>query len=241
VKAAQVPFVKYFDLVTVHNENLYNLVINDYGIKKEKVYKMQQGVPLSIFDLSKYDLKKTRKELGLEGKKVIGYQGHLSRASDLEPILKIFKETSKNIDNMVLLVVGGGTRYEEYVQQAKDMGIQNIKFTGYVPPERCAELVAMSDACIVYYQRTEGNKYRSSMKMREYLAMGKPVICNSFADLETFKEYSYQFNNDNEAEQAFRKALKPDKRGLKGQKFVVENMAWDKVASGLLQRIKAIS
>ncbi|MFH1210768.1 MAG: glycosyltransferase [archaeon] len=241
IKATQVPSIKYFDLVTVHNENLYNLVTSEYKIRKDKVYKMEQGVPLNIFDPKKYDLKRTREELGLTNKKVIGYQGHLSRSSDLEPILKIFKEASKNIDNMILLVIGGGVKYKKYVQMAKEMGIENIRFTNFVKPERAAELVAISDVCIVYYPRIEANKYRASMKLREYLAMEKPVICNSFADLERFKEYTYQFDKDEEATEAFKKALNPDKRETKGYKFVTENMSWEMIAKGLLQRISSIS
>jgi glycosyltransferase involved in cell wall biosynthesis len=241
VKAVQVPAIKHFDLVTVHNENLYNLVTNEYKIKKEKVYRIEQGVPFEIFDKNKYDAKKTRKELGIDDKKVIVYTGHLSRSSDLEPILSIFKETSKKIDNMLLLVVGGGVKYEGYAEMAKQMGIENINFTGFVKAEKAAEYVNAGDACIVYYPKTEGNKYRSSMKLREYLAMGKPVICNSFADLERFKEYTYQFSNDNEAEEAFRKALQPDKREAKGQKYIEENMNWKKVAEKIVERIKAIT
>jgi len=127
------------------------------------------------------------------------------------------------------------------VKNAKERGIENIKFTNYLPPERCAELMAASDACIVYYPKTEGNKYRSSMKLREYLAMGKPVICNSFADLENFKKYTYQFDKDEEAEEAFKKALKPDKREIKGQKFVRENMSWEKIGQNIAERIRTIS
>lgn len=240
VKAVQLPFIKYFDLVTVHNKNLHDLVIYDYKIDREKVHKIEQGVPLEIFNGKKYDSKKTRKELGLENKKVIVYTGHLSRASDLEPILSIFKEVSKKIDNMMLLVVGGGVKYEEYKELAKDMAIENIKFTGWATAEESAKYVNAGDACIVYYPRTEGNKYRSSMKMREYLAMGKPVICNSYADLENFKQYTYQFRDDEKAEEAFKKALKPDGREKKGQRYVIENMAWKKVAESILQRTKKI-
>jgi len=227
----QDPFIKYFDLITVHNDELYKRLTEKLKIPKEKIYRIEQGVRFDIFDKDKYKKKKS-------DYKTIVYTGHLSRTSDLDYILLIFSELSKK-EKMKFIVVGGGIKLEKYKKLARKLDIKNIEFTGYVLPEKTAEFISKADACIVHYPEIEANKYRASMKIREYLAMEKPAVCNSFGDLKKFKKYTYQFNskNLNEAVQICFKALKSDGREKSGYKYVRENMSWDKIAKGIVKRI----
>lgn len=235
IEKFQDPFVKYFDLVTVHNDELYKRVTQKLNIPREKVYRIEQGVRLDIFDKDKYKKKKTNE-------KIIVYTGHLSRASDLDYILLIFSELSKRYKYLKFNIVGGGVKLENYKKKARKLGIKRIEFTGYLPPEKVAEQVSQADACIVYYPETEANKYRSSMKVREYLAMEKPVICNDFADLKNFEGYTYQFryNDMDGALKTCLKALKSDGREKKGYLFVKKNMSWSKVALGITEKIEKL-
>lgn len=233
IEKFQDPFVNYFDMVTVHNDELYKRITQKLNIPKEKVYRIEQGVRLDIFDKNKYKKMKARE-------KTIVYAGHLSRASDLDYILLIFSELSKKHEDLKFNIIGGGIRLEAYKKKVEKLGIKKIGFTGYLPPEKVAEQVSQADVCIVYYPETEANKYRSSMKVREYLAMEKPVICNYFADLRNFEKYTYQFrSNDMEgALKACLRALKPDGREKKGYLFVKENMSWSKIAFGIVEKIE---
>ena len=58
-------------------------------------------------------------------------------------------------------------------------------------------------------------------------------------DLKKFKKYTYQFNSKdlNEDVQACFKALKSDGREKLGYKYVRENMSWEKIAKGIVERI----
>ena len=169
------------------------------------------------------------------------FTGHLNASSYLEEILKAFKLTSIKRKNINLIVIGDGYKSPAYKRMAKKLNI-NAKFLGYISDQnKIASHIAASDACAVYYPNTIGNRYRCSMKLREYLAMGKPTACNDFGDLKRFKKYTYMSStNDIEgfSEQISKALFKPDKRELSGMSYVRKNLSWDSVINGILEKIK---
>lgn len=241
IRLLQEPFVKYFDLVLVHNPNLYKYVNKKLKVPKNKILQIEQAVDIEIF--KKLDKEKLRKEWRYESdEKLIVYTAHISPAAFLEEIFMMFKETLKDVKAR-LIVVGGGPKLKEYKQLAQKMGIgKNVNFTGYVEDiNKVVKYLNIADACVVYYPETEANEYRCSMKLREYLAVGVPTVCNSFADLARFDDYTYHFETDDM--KSFKKAMiaaltKPDGRELKGMKFVRDNMSWETVAKTIAERIR---
>jgi len=239
IKILQEPFVRYFDLVMVHNPKLYKYVNKKLKVPKKKILQIEQAVDIELF--KKLDKVKTRKELGYsKDEKLIVYTAHISPAAFLEEIFMMFKEVSKDV-NAKLVVVGSGPKLKEYKELAMNMNIK-VDFTGYVEDiNNVVKYLNIADACVVYYPETEANEYRCSMKLREYLAVGVPTVCNSFADLARFDDYTYNFETDNL--KSFKRAMiealaKPDGRELKGMKFIKNNMSWETVAKKIAERIK---
>jgi len=243
MKIVQRPFLKYFDLILVHNENLFHLVTEKLGLPKNKVLQIEQGVDLEIFK-SLENKKEIRKNLGYENKeKLLVYTGHLNVASHLKDILEAFKLIINQDKNIKLIIVGGGPDVKYYKNLVKEMGLENfVDMTGYIDSqEKITQYLNIADACVVYYPAEDFNKYRCSMKLREYLAVGIPAVCNNFGDLSNFKEYTYSFNTGDM--QAFKKMISkaiygPDGREKKGKEFVKSNMSWDSITKKIDERIK---
>lgn len=177
--------------------------------------------------------KNLRRKLRLENKHVIIYAAHLNIATDLEPIRHAFEFVSAEIRDCKLLVVGGGPRQRYYEKKVEGMGLQrNVIFTGYVDKELFPSYIALGDVCVVYYENKLANFYRTSMKLREYLAIKKRVACNDVGELKQFGEYTYQTISD---VQDFANKIADvmisggDKRELKGYKFVRQKYSWEKI------------
>ena len=174
-------------------------------------------------------------------KKRLIFTGHLNASSYLGEILDAFKLASMKKKNIELVVIGDGYKKTAYEKIAKRLGI-DVKFLGYLSNQDIiARHIAFSDAGIVYYPETLGNKYRCSMKLREYLAMGKPAVCNDFGDLKRFKKYAYMSKTGDIkafSGQIIKALFRPDKRELKGMAYVRSNLSWNAVVENMLKKVQ---
>ncbi len=232
-KHIQSLFSKKFDLIFVHNAELMKRVQQDFGIKKEKLFLRDQGVDLDVFKPMR---------IARQGrKKRLIFTGHLNASSYLGEILNAFKLASMNKKNIELIVIGDGYKKTAYEKTARKLGI-DVKFLGYISNQDViARHIASSDAGVVYYPETLGNKYRCSMKLREYLAMGKPAACNDFGDLKRFKKYTYMSRTGDIkafSGQIIKALFRPDKRELMGMSYVRSNLSWNAIVENMLEKIQ---
>lgn len=197
-KAVQAPFPRIFDLVTYHNDNLKKHAISDFKVEENKLYRLDQGVDFDVFDyLLEVDKKLLLDKYKIRDSKLIVYTAHLNIASDLDAILEAFSLVTKKVNNVKLLIVGGGPMLQYFRELAERFGVQdNVIFTGYVSSDEVARISKIADLCIVFYKNKKANFFRTSMKIRENLAMGKNVVCNDVGDLKEFKNYTYQTLTD---------------------------------------------
>lgn len=238
-KFIQRPFPKFFDIVTYHNKNLREFITKDLKVSQEKLYKLDQGVDFDIFNLDKYKSKKESKE------KILVYAGHLNIASNLDDILEAFKIVLEKRDDVKLIITGGGPLEIHFKKIAKKLNLgDKVSFTGFLPKtEKIAEYISKADICLVYYKDNLVNRYRCSMKLREYLAMEKIVVCNKVGELVNFKSYTYQSNNSvrDFAERILEVLNKRiDKRAKKGRDFVLRNYSWEIIGKKFNKKLHEI-
>lgn len=188
----QQPFVKYFDLVTYHNDLLADYIGDTFGVDKKRLYQLSQGVDLNLFHTGAGDAA-LRNRFPAD-KKIVLYTGHLNVASDLEPVLGAMKIVQASVD-CTFIVAGGGPDEKRFRQLAKDMGV-NVSFTGLISHTQAASYMAIADVCLVYYRPVHVNAFRCSMKLREGLAMGKTVVTNDVGELPQFAPFTVQTSSD---------------------------------------------
>lgn len=227
----QEPFPQFFDAITVHNDNLRDFLIKEWKIPGQKIHSLPQGIDLELLDGKNIDCD-LRKKLGLEGRHIITFTAHLDVSTDIKPILEAIKIVREKIENCTLLVAGRGPYQKSFEKLAKNMGLEsNVIFTGPFEIELLPSYIALGDACIVYYQDRMANHYRTSMKLREYLAMKKPVACNDIGDLRQFKEYTYQSKTDvrDFADKIIEALICKSNRPAEGYNHVIQNFSWEKI------------
>lgn len=249
IRAIQSPFPKRCDLVTYHNDYLYKHISKNFKVSDEKMYKLDQGVDLDIFNpLASFDretIEKLQANMNLKDGYLVVYTANLNIACDLDCILDAIKSVISRNPAIKLLVVGGGPLLKYYKNMAVNMNLRNnVFFTGYVKVQDVPKYINIANMCIVYYRDKRVNYYRSSMKLREYLAMGKKVVCNDVGDLKLFEDYTYQTSSNLED---FAQTIadvveqEPDKRVKAGQRFIENNYSWDAIGQEFNRKLESIA
>ena len=64
--------------------------------------------------------------------------------------------------------------------------VSNLHFLGKKPYDRLPEYGAQFDAAIIPYRMSHHVKHINPLKLREYLAMGKPVVAVSIPEIDRF-------------------------------------------------------
>jgi len=243
-KLSQELFLPLADLHTYHHPNLLSYLTKDIKISPQKTYQLKQGVNLKIFDeeLSPRAKERLKRKLGLEEKKVLVFVGHFDIACDLEEILKAMVQVFQDSPQARLLLVGDGERKKEYQKLAKELGIfEKIIWIGLVPKEKVANFVSLADVCLVYYKDRKANYFRTSMKLREYLALGKKVVCNDVGELKDFRKYTYQTSSNlSDFVKMTIKVLSGfgDKREARGRVLVRKNYSWEKIGKDFAKKLR---
>lgn len=245
-KLSQELFLSLADLHTYHHPNLFTYLTHDIKISPRKTYQLKQGVDLKIFSQkpSLSSRKKLRNKFGLQGRKVLVFVGHFDVACDLEDILKAMLQVFKEIPQTRLLLVGDGERKEKLQSLAKKLGIfEKTIWVGLVAKEKVADFIFLSDVCLIYYKDRKANYFRASLKLREYLALGKRVVCNNVGELKDFRKYTYQTSSRlSDFAEMIIKVLSGfgDKREIKGRIFVKRSYSWEKIGRDLSRRLKDV-
>ncbi len=226
-------FPPLFNMITVHTEALQDYVTKTIGIPQKNVFFLPQGVDYNDFSKTKRDLR-LQKELGLDGYKVLVYAASLGITSDLKYTFEAVKRASEHFSKIKLLVIGGGSCLNSYQKMADEMQIgRDVVFTGYIPHSIVPKYMALGDVALNYYEPNKANKYRSPIKIREYLALGIPVVCNLEGDTYLFSKYVWIFNNQDEYSEQIIATLNDgdNPKVEQGQAFVSQNYNWQTIVA----------
>ncbi len=110
-----------------------------------------------------------RRELGIGGETVVLYAGNVGFSQSLEMVV----EAAKALPSLTFLINGDGAARASLGQRAN--GVANVRFSGYQPKQRLAEVLATGDIHVVPLKSGLG---RVSVPSKTYsiLAAGRPVL-----------------------------------------------------------------
>lgn len=85
--------------------------------------------------------------------------------------------------DVMIHIVGSGSRHEECKRLSKELNIENIVFHGRQPLEAMPEYYAKADALLLPFAKSKNGSlvtaYTIPRKFQSYLAAGKPIICSA--------------------------------------------------------------
>jgi len=130
-----------------------------------------------------------------------GYFGLIDDRTDK----RLLEAVARRMPDFELVLTG---RVETAVDALSALG--NVHFTGPVPYRDLPALIAGLDVLLLPYAVNEFSDTLSPLKMKEYLATGKPVISTPIAEARAMSEYVTLAGTAEEWEAALRAALSVD-------------------------------
>jgi glycosyltransferase involved in cell wall biosynthesis len=168
-----------------------------------------------------YELFRSGQSAAENDTKVIGYLGSVDSRLDYDLLELLIRKNH----NFIFRFVGRVTSNEGRLRLGK---YKNVEFTGSQPVNTLPDYVSNFDVCLIPFVRNDFTKSIYPLKINEYLAAGKPVVCTDFTDLSDFEELVYIAENAEDFNRLVEKALNEEKNLLgRIRKGCARNNSWD--------------
>lgn len=162
-------------LIIAETEFLKREIAQYWGVADGRIAVVDLGVDRVLF--RPHDQGESREALAIHAERtILVYVGVLDQTHDLAPVLSELA-TGKNPD-VELHIVGDGVRRQEYEALARGSG-SRIVFHGRVAHHDVPRYIAAADLCLAPYDPrafSSGELGYSTMKIPEYLSVGRPVV-----------------------------------------------------------------
>ena len=144
------------------------------GIDPAKIEVVKNGVDRNLFQPVTKD-QDLLKELGLEGKKIIGYIGTHGMAHKLDFILNCAKNMmGKN--NYHFILMGAGAKKSELLKMKEDWKLTNVTMLDSVPKTEVGRYISILDLSLINLRKSDLFKTVIPSKIFENAAMEVPII-----------------------------------------------------------------
>jgi len=171
----------------------------------------------------------------IKGRKIVGYYGAIAEWFDLDLIGAIASARP----DVLLLLVGNDT-----IQASKTLkGFGNIVFVGEVPYAQLPYYLHAFDVCLLPFKISSLTLATNPVKVYEYLAAGKPVVCVDLPEVAQFGPLVSCARGVDEFVAMVSDSLSLPDRGLEHQQRArfAQEQTWDHRASALTAAIKDIT
>lgn len=174
-----------------------------------KVHYINNGIDLEQFDKDRETWPRPDDDLHNPNTLKVVYLGSINRANHVHALIDAAK-LLQNMGRYCFFIYGDGADRDELEQKVKEEGITNVVFKEKrIPLSECAWVVSQANVNVMNYQKGFGYMGVSSGKMFQYLAAGKPIVCNvhiAYDDMIT--ENNLGIAKDIETAEAFAQAIR---------------------------------
>ncbi len=176
-------------------------------IDYSKVFHINMGCDLRAYDRYLNDFNET---LPWNTDKFnIVYCGSIRPANQVNQVCEAAKElNNQGVESVVFHLYGNGDQLEHLQKYVKDNGLTNVHFYGRFQKEQIPGILAHANASLLTYKQVNLMKYGGSQsKLFDYLAGGKPIICNAKWGYNLIERYACGVVTEEQTPEAFVKAI----------------------------------
>jgi glycosyltransferase involved in cell wall biosynthesis len=174
------PHFRRADVICCISEEVANAVTR-LGGSRDRTIVTPNGVDLEVFSPT-VSGDEVRRRLGLDDKFVVGWVGSFRSFHALPIVIEAIRRLQIQIDDIALLLVGDGQERLRIERLIRDLGVRNAVITGTVPFGAMGSFIAAIDVAVAPHDGA-GPYHYSPLKMREYMASGKPVVAASAGEM----------------------------------------------------------
>lgn len=235
----------FADQVIIQTNYHHKLVINE-GTHPNRVVKIPEGVDLENTKVDEDKLTLLKKKFSIsESDFIIFFMGFLYDFAGLKEIVTFYNNSVKGGKfNLKFIILGDGGIYNQLKVLIKKLNADWVILVGRVPFFEISEYIQLADLCLLSFKRNEITKEIIPIKILEYMAMQKPVLCNSLpAIIDEFGRNSGIIfaKNQNalieEIGNLVNKKGELEKLGLQGFKYVSKNNLWSTIIAEIKKTI----
>lgn len=236
---------RFFSGITIITPMMKREISEKFSINPQKIGVWSSGVSTSLFNPDVWDKQgaSLRTELCLSGKFVVLYHGWFAASRGITETVEAIRVLSQRSPDIMFFLLGTGPSASELKSLIKKKKVENsVIIHDSVEYAHVPKYIAMCDVSIVPLPDTIEWRFQSSLKLLEYLAMGKVVILtdipahrfvigeekcgiyiSSTEPSEIAKAIGYARLNEKDLE----------KWGRIGREIVKKNFDWEMVAINL--------
>lgn len=164
---------EHADKVIVVSTALKEFIEKRYHCEPSKIFVQPNCINPDKIKTDSDRVASVRSDLGIIGKKVIGFVGSMFPYHGVDVLIEAFSELSKDREDLCLMVVGDGIVLNELKEMSQKLGLKDkVIFTGRIPHQAVFNYIELMDVCIM----ARSNWYGSPVKIFEYGLMRKPII-----------------------------------------------------------------
>jgi glycosyltransferase involved in cell wall biosynthesis len=208
-----------------------------YHIPEDKFSHISNGVDTSLF--RSHPSQQLRQNLGINSDFVVGYVGVLREWVDFEPVFTAIRQIYHKKHNIRLLIVGeeGGIKGIKHLAEKYHIE-DSLILTGTVPYTTVPEYISCMDACLIPFNNSAIADSAVPLKLFEYMACQKPVICSRLTDVSRLAGDKVFYASNGEEYHHNLMALYGsrelrEKAGREGRRFVERSYSWTNTLSQL--------
>ena len=203
------------------------------GVPERKLLFLPNGVDIKLFRPSPPD-RAFKQRLGLEGKKVILYQGNLGYAQGLEVVLNAAK-LLENDSDIHFLFVGDGSQRADLERLSEHLALPNTTFMNPVAPAELPRFFSIAACGFASLRNLPLFQGARPSKIFPIMSSGKPVVFMGDGEAARLINaaragVTLPFGNPQPLARALRQLVdQPDlaqELGRNGRRYVEEQMQW---------------
>jgi len=233
------------DALICVSESLKEIIVNDFGIRADKVLVVPNAV-----DLDRFSPDIAYPKRFFEGF-TLGFVGRLYAWHGLDILLTALNELQHEGIDISLVVVGDGLVRKEWEGQSQRLGISHrVKFVGQVDWQDVPHYIAGFDVGYIGNIKMQvGKMYHSPLKLYEYMAMEKPVLASAFDDAkaviqENITGFLFEAENLSDLKRALRTAYNLreslPKMGQAARKEIFAHHGWTARVEKMAEEVEKI-
>lgn len=165
------------DHITVTAKGIQKNIVAK-GIAESKISFVPNGAELDFFyPIDDGGRARLKNEMWLTNTFVVLYGGNIGMAQNpgvLVDCAKLLPDQS----NIMFLVAGGGVQREVLENEAKEMGLKNIRFLGQIERNEMKRIYGVSDVGFILYKKSDLFANVLPAKLFDMWSAGLPIIIN---------------------------------------------------------------
>ena len=110
----------------------------------------------------------------------VGFVGGFGSWVDFDLVL----ESARLLPHVTFYLVGDGPQRKSAEAKAKEWGLNNVLFPGFVAPKNVKDWLAAFDVCLLPFKVNELTAAVSPIKLFEYFSLKKPVVATPTYEVE---------------------------------------------------------